>query len=469
MGKLKSVSTASFAAIFAMVSLSACELVQPSTSIKLSQTSPSGSPSDPGTGSGNGSGSGNGGGGGSGSGGGGGGGGTTLSSYSFPDLPVAPTPSGHVLTVGSGKMYASPCAAIAAAANNDTIQIDAGTYVETCYISKNGLTIRGPATTGSPTVIMDSHTVRPAGCKGIFVVSGNDTVIENIAFTGATLNPGDPWVANSSCSADMNGAGIRMEGTNITIRNCSFTLNDDGILAGVNTASSFLIENSYFSQNSSDSYSHNLYIGEVANLTFRYNYSTNTRHDGHLLKSRAQHNYIYNNRLTGEAGFDSYEINLPNAGESYVIGNIIQQTSNTGNSGIIDFGSEGYTAGHDTHLYVVNNTILNDRGSGNIVQVANGGTAVIKNNAIVGGGTLINNMANLASQASNYVGNSPMFTDKANFNLKPLAGSPLIHTAADPGIVNNYSLLPVNEYVHQQSAKSRNNTSGLDIGAISSN
>jgi hypothetical protein len=136
---------------------------------------------------------------------------------------------------------------------------------------------------------------------------------------------------------------------------------------------------------------------------------------------------------------------------------------------MIDFGSEGYTAGHDTHIYVVNNTILNDRGSGNIVQVANGGMAVIKNNAIVGGGTLINNMANLASQASNYVGNSPMFTNQAAYDLKPLAGSPLIHTATDPGIANNYSLLPVNEYVHPQSARTRNNSSGLDIGAFSSN
>jgi hypothetical protein len=455
MGKIKFVPTACLAALFALVSLSACELVQQKSVIKLSQTSPSGSTSNSSTGSGSGSG--------------GGGSGSTPSTYSFPELPVQPTPSGRVLTVGSGKMYASPCAAIAAAANNDTIEVDAGTYAETCYISKNGLTIRGPATTGSPTVIMDAHTVRPAGCKGTFVVSGNDTVIENIAFTGATLNPGDPWVANSSCSADMNGAGIRMEGTNLTLRHCSFTMNDDGILMGANTASAILIEHSYFSQNSSDSYSHNLYIGEVGTLTFRYNYSTNTRHDGHLLKSRALHNYIYNNRLTEESGYDSYEVNLPNGGESYVIGNIIQQTSNTGNSGMIDFGSEGYAPGHDTHLYVVNNTILNDRGNGNVVQVANGGSAVINNNAIVGGGNLINNMAYLASQASNYQGNSPMFTNQAAFDLKPLPGSPLIRAAADPGIVNTYSLLPVSEYVHPQSSQTRNNSNGLDIGAYSSN
>jgi hypothetical protein len=75
----------------------------------------------------------------------------------------------------------------------------------------------------------------------------------------------------------------------------------------------------------------------------------------------------------------------------------------------------------------------------------------------------------LTAQAANYVGNSPMFTNQASYDLKPLPGSPLIHAAADPGLANTYSLLPVNEYVHQQSAQIRNNTSGLDIGAYSSN
>jgi hypothetical protein len=433
---------------WAVVGLSSCDLIQQSSSIKLSQVGPSSSYSDTDVSGGTGTG--------------------TLASYGFPELPVAPTPSGRVLTVGAGKMYASPCAAIAAAAANDTIEVDAGTYAEACTINKSGLTIRGPATTGLPTAIMDAHTVQPANCKGIFDITANDTVIENMAFTGATLNPGDAWVTSGNCSADMNGAGIRMEGNNLTVRHSSFTQSDDGILTNANAASAILIEYSYFSQNSGDSYSHNLYIGEQGTLTFRYNYSTNTRHDGHLLKSRADHNYIYNNRLTGESGMDSYEVNLPNGGESYIIGNVIEQGVNSTNSGIIDYGSESYGS-HDTHLYIVNNTILNDKKSGNFVQVASGAQVVLQNNALVGGGTLINRSETLTAQAANYVGNSPMFTNQASYDLKPLPGSPLIHAAADPGLANTYSLLPVNEYVHQQSAQIRNNTSGLDIGAYSSN
>lgn len=71
-------------------------------------------------------------------------------------------------------------------------------------------------------------------------------------------------------------------------------------------------------------FTHNVYIGNCASLVFAFNYS----HDanvGHLLKTRAAVNYILYNRLTGENGTDSYEIDIPNGGTSFVIGNLIQQ------------------------------------------------------------------------------------------------------------------------------------------------
>ena len=51
------------------------------------------------------------------------------------------------LTVGPGKMYAKPCAAVAAASDGDTIEIDAaGTYDgDVCAVPKNRLTLRGVA------------------------------------------------------------------------------------------------------------------------------------------------------------------------------------------------------------------------------------------------------------------------------------------------------------------------------------
>ncbi|MGI8958446.1 MAG: hypothetical protein ACR2IV_01530 [Bryobacteraceae bacterium] len=111
-----------------------------------------------------------------------------------------------------------------------------------------------------------------------------------------------------------NGAGIRISGQNMTIKNCYFHNNQDGILESNIAGSHIDIEFSEFANNGAgDGQSHNLYIGSVAALKFAFNYS----HDaivGHLLKSRAAVNYILYNRLTGENGTDSYEIDLPNGG-----------------------------------------------------------------------------------------------------------------------------------------------------------
>ena len=151
---------------------------------------------------------------------------------------------------------------------------------------------------------------------------------------------------------DQNGAALRLDGTNFTLRTSFLHDNENGVLGGANTASNIVIENSEFGHNGyGDGYSHNLYIGNVASLTFRYNFS----HDanvGHNLKSRARLNMIAYNRFTslraGETGSTaggqpSYEIDLPNAGTSYIIGNVIQQPSANQNPGMLAYGEEGAT------------------------------------------------------------------------------------------------------------------------------
>src|SRR5581483_7024074 len=79
--------------------------------------------------------------------------------------------------VGPGKTYATPCAAIAAASPGDTILIDAaGSYNgDVCRWTTNNLTIRG--INGRPHI--DAAGANAAG-KGIWVISANDNVVENI-------------------------------------------------------------------------------------------------------------------------------------------------------------------------------------------------------------------------------------------------------------------------------------------------
>src|SRR5581483_494940 len=126
------------------------------------------------------------------------------------------------------------------------------------------------------------------GGKAIWVISGKNATVQ--------------WVEFSLCSCnDHNGAGIRQEGSKLTVRHCYFHDNEEGILTTADTTSDILIEHSEFYNNGyGDGYSHNLYIGKVRSLTFRYNY---THHAivGHDLKSRAINNYLLYNRFADES------------------------------------------------------------------------------------------------------------------------------------------------------------------------
>ena len=355
------------------------------------------------------------------------------------------------LQVGPGKTYAAPCAAIAAAAAGDRIEIDAaGTYSgDVCGWTTNGLTIVG--VNGRPKI--DAAGMSSGG-KAIWVVSGDDTTIENVEMTGATVT-------------DANGAGIRQEGKNLTVRGCFFHDNQDGILAGDKAGSTIVIEGTEFAHNGAgDGQSHNLYINHVDKLTFRWNWS----HDavvGHLLKSRALVSDIRYNRLTDEAGTASYEINLPNAGTAMIVGNVIEQGPNSQNSAIIDFGSEptGFNATQD--LYVVNNTIVNDRpAGGTFVQIAAMVTmpALLTNNIFVGGGTISTQAT--AVQTANYTGTTPMLAAPTMFDYHLLAGSPCVDAGQDPGMTSGgVSLLPTMEYVHPAMVEGRISVGAIDIGA----
>lgn len=266
-------------------------------------------------------------------------------------LGLAANASAATLNVGPGKTYATPCKAFAAAANGDLINIYAATYVgDVCGIYKHNLIIRGVY--GRPRI--DAGGKNAMG-KGTWVVVGNNVTIENVEMFGAKV-------------PDLNGAALRIEGTRFTLRKSFLHNNQNGILTGANLNSDILIETSEFGRNGyGTGQTHNVYIGTVRSLTFRYNFSHDA-HVGHNLKSRAQTNKILYNRFSslrpGEtgstaAGAPSYEIDLPNAGTSYIIGNVLQQPALNKNASMIAYGSEGASnPGKD--LYVVNNTFLNE-------------------------------------------------------------------------------------------------------------
>jgi len=357
----------------------------------------------------------------------------------------APGARAATRTVGPGKTYAKPCAAIMAAQDGDVIEIDAGTYAgDVCAVAPSNLTLRGVGGRAH----LDAAGMAYGG-KGTWVIQGSDTTVENIEFSGAKV-------------PDMNGAGIRQEGPGLVVRNCYFHDNEDGILSGGN--GEILVEGSEFANNGAgDGYSHNMYIGHEKKFTLRWSYSHHSK-IGHLVKSRADQNFILENRIMDEAdGTGSYEIDLPNGGTSFVIGNLIQQGPQTQNSVILNYAEEGAT-NSSADLYVVNNTFVNDRGSGTFLQLATAAApAVVRNNIFFGGGTVTAQTS--AVMAGNLATGDPLLVDRAGFDYHLQAGSPCVNAGVDPGAAGAMSLTPLFQYVHPESRETRTSVGVIDIGA----
>lgn len=363
------------------------------------------------------------------------------------------------LTAGPGQPFSAPCAAFARALTGDTVEIMGETTYsgDVCVVGLSNLTIRG--INGRPKIIAAG---RNAAGKGIWVVTGNNVVVENVEMSGATV-------------PDQNGAALRLEGNNFTLRGSFLHDNENGILSGPLPASNIVIENSEFGHNGlGNGATHNLYIGDVASLVFRYNYSHDTN-IGHNLKSRAAINTIAYNRFSSTApgetgstatGQPSYEIDIPNAGTAYVIGNVIEQPAANANPAMLAFGEEGVSK-PTQDLYVINNTFLNDDTvRGTFVLVGGGVTrpVLLQNNVFAGVGAATNQAG--AINQTNYRAETPAFVNRATYNLTPAAGSPLINAGSAVGkAASGFALTPVMQYVHVAQASTRAVVGTIDIGA----
>jgi len=354
--------------------------------------------------------------------------------------------------VGPTRTYTTIRSAAQAAQNGDSVLIDAGTYTgDVTAWNATDLVVRG---VGGRAVLRANGAQE--GGKGIWVVYGRNFTAENIEFSGAAVPDG-------------NGAGIRNDTSGfLVVRNCYFHDNENGILGG---ADSMLIEYSTFDHNGigDPGRTHNMYIWGRS-VTVRYTY-THRAVIGHNIKTRGENNYILYNRIMDESdGTASYSIDVPDCGRTYIIGNVIEQGPNTDNSTIISYGAESSL--HTQDLYVVNNTIVNNRSAGGTFISIGGSTPTkVRNNIFYGPGTPWSGGS--VTPSNNYVStaydNAPKFAAPSSFDFHLTSASPgsILNAGVAPGTSSSgYALTPTNEYVYDAQTQARSSSGALDIGAF---
>ena len=230
------------------------------------------------------------------------------------------------INVGPGRTYKTLAAGVAAAKAGDRVLLDAGTYTDNTATIAVPLTIEGQ---GSGAILRMSAFL--ANHKGILITQA-DTTVRNITFDNARVSEGD----------GNNGAGIRAEGGNLTVDNCIFTNNQDGILANAIPGAVVTVSNSVFNANGNDDgYSHAMYINEVASLTVTGSTFDGTKR-GHNIKSRALVTTVSDSILDdGVTGTTSYALDFPNGGVVAVSNVKIGQGSKSVNGAMISYGAEG--------------------------------------------------------------------------------------------------------------------------------
>lgn len=210
-----------------------------------------------------------------------------------------------------------------------TILIAPGVYRQ-CTVQAGGVITYKAITPG--TVIFDG-----VACEGkaAFVLRGQGSTVDGIIFRNLRVGDG-------------NGAGIRTEIGDLTVRNSMFLDSQEGILGGNPSGQRIVIDHSTFSGlgqcDESPSCAHSIYLANQGSVTV-----TNSRfergHGGHYVKLRVPHVSITGNSFDDTGGRKTnYMIDLSEGGTGLIAHNIFVQGRDKENwTGFIVVAAEART------------------------------------------------------------------------------------------------------------------------------
>lgn len=246
----------------------------------------------------------------------------------LPVLAAATPPAAPYRVVETDRSYARLQQAVdVIGAGSGTIEVASGRHGD-CAVQQAG-SVRFVAQVPGEAVF-DGGACEG---KGTLVLRGTAARVEGLVFANVRV-------------ADFNGAGIRLEQGNLTVSQSWFRDSQQGILAGVDTASTITIDKSTFTRlgtcEGPGGCAHSIYVGDYGGLVV-----TRSRFEagrgGHYVKNRSRSTIIEDCSFDDSAGRDTnYMIDLPGGSAGRIAGNwFVQGASKENHSAFITIAPEG--------------------------------------------------------------------------------------------------------------------------------
>jgi hypothetical protein len=245
------------------------------------------------------------------------------------------------------------------------IYLKAGVYKEGAYIRANNINI-----IGEKGVVFDNAAVDH---KAALVITGKNVLVESIECVNIKVRAG-------------NGACIRFEGENLTVRNMYAHDSESGIMTST-VAGYVNIEFSRFERlGSRNGYAHGLYI-KADELNISYSSFIQTKKQGSSIKSRSKKLLIEHSIIASLDGVDSRAVDMAKYGELIIRNSILQQGNNSSNSQLLAYGLERKVDKifEVNRIELTDNLIFFDRKKANVLiahRLAD--ELLIKNNTFIG-------------------------------------------------------------------------------------
>ncbi len=306
-----------------------------------------------------------------------------------------------------GRIYKNLQAATSAVKAGSVVVFGSGIYTDGMSINQDSVTLRGSGGT---------H-FKGAAIQGMatFVVNGNNVVIEHIECSEVAV-------------PHQNGACVRQNGQDLTLRYVYFHDSEQGILSAKGSGK-LTIENSRFERLGKMGRAHAVY-SHNDHLDIRYSRFLSSKDEGHEIKSRAPVTIIESSVVASLTGNDSRLVDISNGGTLIIRNSVLEQGFNSSNFQLIGFGLEGMKSSEPQSVTIENNTILAERPRGNhLLGLPRDHSDIfisITNNDIIGLRELYDRYKH------NMMDNNQFFIDRASYGLGTFPALPEVEGLDTP-------------------------------------